>query len=406
VALQGTIGDFGLPDIFQLIGLQRKSGVLTLERERDRVEIRFIDGCVVGADDRGQRMEDLLGTVLVQTGRISEAQRDAAIQVQRRTLQRLGYVLVADGAITESELREALQAQVTRIVYRTFRWRSGSYRFEASAHVDAEDFAPIGAESILMEGARMVDEWPILERKISSDRFVPSRTTAGEALLRPVRSIVEHDPPEAPVVDLPPAERDILRMVDGTATVQDIVHRSGLGEFDTYRVLCDLMGRGLVSGASGDGIPTREGTAPTGAPRMAHWIATAVLVASSALAVLTLPANRFVPWRSAAVAEHSDRLRAFASRSRLEHIERAIQAFYLDTGGLPDDLAMLAALGFLREEDVRDPWGRPYLYRVDPDGYTVAALDEHGLPRPDLARVRPTPSRRRLVLRPPGSGPS
>ena len=30
MALQGTIGDFGLPEILQLIGLQRKTGNLTL----------------------------------------------------------------------------------------------------------------------------------------------------------------------------------------------------------------------------------------------------------------------------------------------------------------------------------------------------------------------------------------
>ena len=35
MALEGTIRDFGLPDIFQLIGLQRKTGILTLTNEKD-----------------------------------------------------------------------------------------------------------------------------------------------------------------------------------------------------------------------------------------------------------------------------------------------------------------------------------------------------------------------------------
>ena len=34
MALEGTIKDFGLPDIFQLIGLQRKTGILTLKNEQ------------------------------------------------------------------------------------------------------------------------------------------------------------------------------------------------------------------------------------------------------------------------------------------------------------------------------------------------------------------------------------
>ena len=41
MALEGTIRDFGLPDIFQLIGLQRKTGVLTLKNEKDKVTVTF-----------------------------------------------------------------------------------------------------------------------------------------------------------------------------------------------------------------------------------------------------------------------------------------------------------------------------------------------------------------------------
>ena len=37
MALEGTLKDFALPDIFQLIGLQKKTGVLYLRDERDEV---------------------------------------------------------------------------------------------------------------------------------------------------------------------------------------------------------------------------------------------------------------------------------------------------------------------------------------------------------------------------------
>ena len=39
MALEGTIKDFGLPDIFQLIGLQRKTGLLTLTNEKDEESV-------------------------------------------------------------------------------------------------------------------------------------------------------------------------------------------------------------------------------------------------------------------------------------------------------------------------------------------------------------------------------
>ena len=46
MALQGTIKDFGLPDIFQLIGLQRKTGILMLTNDKDKesVTVTFESG--------------------------------------------------------------------------------------------------------------------------------------------------------------------------------------------------------------------------------------------------------------------------------------------------------------------------------------------------------------------------
>ena len=48
MALVGTIKDFGLADILQLIGLQRKTGILTLDNGTDRVTVKFLEGAVVG----------------------------------------------------------------------------------------------------------------------------------------------------------------------------------------------------------------------------------------------------------------------------------------------------------------------------------------------------------------------
>ena len=74
MALQGTLKDFGLGDIFQLIGIQRKTGVLALDSSEESVTIKFLDGQVVGADTKSGSVEELLGTVLVRTGRLTQSQ--------------------------------------------------------------------------------------------------------------------------------------------------------------------------------------------------------------------------------------------------------------------------------------------------------------------------------------------
>src|SRR3989304_344146 len=170
MALEGTLRGFSPPDIFQLIGIQRKTGILTLKSEGDVVTVSFVEGSVVSADSYRKRLDDQLGNVLVKAGHITEAQLQEALKIQKNTLQRLGRVLVEHQFIRLEELKQALQLQVTQIIYRLFRWKDGEYHFsqEEKVDYDRENFIPISAENILMEGVRMVDEWPIIEKRIRS----------------------------------------------------------------------------------------------------------------------------------------------------------------------------------------------------------------------------------------------
>src|SRR5439155_9135603 len=170
MALEGTIKDFGLPDIFQLIGLQRKTGLLTLKNEKDQVTVVFENGMVVNAESSTKRLEDRLGNVLVKQGKLTKERLEEALGTQKQTLQRLGHVLTTQSYITAKDLRDALNVQVSQIVFKVFRWRDGEYHFAPTDTVDfdRENFTPLSADFILMEGIRMVDEWPIIEKKIPS----------------------------------------------------------------------------------------------------------------------------------------------------------------------------------------------------------------------------------------------
>src|SRR5215210_9048416 len=185
MALEGTLRDFSLADIFQLIGLQRKTGVLTLRGKDDTVTVTFLDGKVVGADSLNRRLENRLGTVLMKTGFLSQDQLNRALDIQKETLQRLGFILTHYGIISQDSLREAIQLQIMQIVYRLFRWKDGDYHFsqETTIEYERELVVPITAESILMEGARMMDEWPIIEKRIRSYDMVFRRKVSDQEIM-------------------------------------------------------------------------------------------------------------------------------------------------------------------------------------------------------------------------------
>ena len=84
MALEGTLKDFSLADIFQLIGLQRKTGVLTLRSKDDTVTVTFLDGKVVGADSLSHRLENRLGSVLIKSGLLTNDQRPRSSQLPRQ----------------------------------------------------------------------------------------------------------------------------------------------------------------------------------------------------------------------------------------------------------------------------------------------------------------------------------
>jgi len=416
MALQGTIKDFGLADILQMIGIQQKSGVLTLDNDDDVVTMKFLEGKIVGADTARRSLEDLLGSVLVSTGRITDAQLQQALRLQKETLQRLGHVLVRGGLISEEDLIDALRVQSMQIIFRLFRWREGKYSFRTvdSLEYDEKHFVPISAETILMEGARMVDEWPIIERRIKSDGMVLRRTEAGKDLDLSGGSIVDTDiefdfgfggdrqaavavEQKAEKLTLAADEREVMNLVDGSRTAEEINERASLGEFDTYRILADLLTRNLIEEVKRQPAVISS----TKKSKLVDMLTRAALNSFIAMAVLialaTLNANPLAPWRLQSGDESVRQLRFYASQVRLEQINKAIQIFYLDAGSFPQSLDKLAMYGYIDAEDLTDPWGRPYAFGTSPGGYQLVGLDADGDARPELSIFHPFSTIQRVM---------
>jgi hypothetical protein len=114
MALEGTLRDFSLADIFQLIGLQRKTGVLTLRSKDDTVTVTFLDGKVDGADSLSHRLENRLGHVLIRSNLLTQDQLNRALEIQKETLQRLGFILTHYGIISIDALKQASSSRSCR----------------------------------------------------------------------------------------------------------------------------------------------------------------------------------------------------------------------------------------------------------------------------------------------------
>jgi tetratricopeptide (TPR) repeat protein len=212
----------------------RKTGCLTVTDRSSFGYIYLDDGRVVYANVLNR--PDRLGELLVRNGAIDrEALSQAMEQQAREPGRRLGQILVDQGALTNDELLRFITIQIEEAVYHLFAWERGSFQFDADARPDAENAShvSINAESLLLEGARRVDEWSQIEKKIPSMDVVFAREG---------RPADEEGAPE-----LTPAQLTLLELVDGTRAVEELVHESGLVEFDVAKALYGLLQAGFIS---------------------------------------------------------------------------------------------------------------------------------------------------------------
>jgi Domain of unknown function (DUF4388) len=403
MALEGTLRDFSLSDIFQLIGLQRKTGVLTLRASEDVVTVSFLDGKVVGADSLNKRLEDRLGQVLLKTGAVTKAELDAALKTQMETLERLGHILLDRTVISKEELRKAFEQQILQIIYRVFRWQDGDYHFsqETSVDYDAELVTPLGSESILMEGARMLDEWPIIEKRIPHRGMIfvalPVARQAEVTLEQEEETLDTFDmnleplpakPSTAGRVKITPTERDVLAHVNGINAVDDIVRKSPHSEFDTCKALYTLLTRSLIRAATRDEVARAAQKATADVGRRPTWRVqfpwfAIALMPLLALTVLLAPRNPANPLLGPG-PKLAPRVQGASSFARMAGIWHMLQSRSLLVGSFPDTLADLVRERLMAPADLQDPWGRPYRYVLREQSVLLAGNNAHGAPDSNL----------------------
>jgi tetratricopeptide (TPR) repeat protein len=231
MAIKGSLKEASLPDVLQLLALGKKSGCLAVADRHNFGYIYFDEGRICYASIVNRR--DRLGDLLSKSNRITREQLDRAVQLQEEHReQKLGEILVTIGAITRSELEEYMRLQIEEAVYFLFTWISGTFNFEAGVRPEQQDFlVQINPESLLLEGARRVDEWSLVEKKIPTFDliFAPDRDRAGGT-----------------DAGLSAEQERILALLDGARDVHQVVEDSGLVEFEVGKALYGLITAGFV----------------------------------------------------------------------------------------------------------------------------------------------------------------
>lgn len=412
MALEGTLRDFSFADILQLISLQRKTGVLTLKSDENIVTVSFLDGHIVGASTLNQHTEDLIGLILLKRGEVREDELNDALKRQEETLQRLGRIFIEHGVATIDTVRSALQQQVLQIVYRIFRWNDGDYHFsqESDIDFDRELMDPMAADHIIMEGARMTDEWPFIEQRLP-DRNVVLVHTDPERVLAVVETVDDdiddfgfsfsdtpEQKPEAKRVfedgQVTPGQMLVYRLVNGRDDVHEVILASPLIEFETCKALAELLDAGLIRERTSHEIaevdlldepirgPTRRRRVVGGFP----WLALPFLVLLG-FAITVMVRNPLNPAFTLRDGIWNRYVVETQSWLRMDWLARMAEVEFFLQGVYPATLDDLEPLG-LDPSLTKDPWGRPYRIAIRGDRLMFTGSDSTGQPVSALIQSR------------------
>jgi tetratricopeptide (TPR) repeat protein len=238
MAIEGPLRELGIHDVFQLLDLSRKTGMLRVSSElrEDEGIVCFDNGRVVQATIRSKTLP--MEMVLLQAGRISESDLEHARAKRQngRAGREIVQLLVEVGAITHKELERQLRLQLESVVFELMSWSEGFFSFEERTREEmpGETLITVSTESLLMEGARRIDEWSRIADIVPNLAVVPE--------LAPIDS-----GREGAMLDLLPHEWQALTMIDGERDLRDIAAVLARDEFEIAKIAYGLTTTGIIA---------------------------------------------------------------------------------------------------------------------------------------------------------------
>jgi hypothetical protein len=384
MAIEGPLRELDIHDVFQLLDLGRKTGVLriTSDLRQNAGQVLFERGAVIAAHI--QSNPHPIGALLLKSGRIGEGDLAEARALQTAgDPRRLGDILVELGAVTRRELDRVVRQQIEEVIFELMSWSEGYFSFEDGAIdrivVDAPVHIP--TEALLMEAARRIDEWSRIESRVPHMNVVPRLAEGPDVAADGDRAL-----------DLVPFEWEVLAAVDGARDLRSVADELGRSEFDVARTAFGLVQAGLIT--LDDPRRAAPVTAASGDP--ADLVARAEeLLALGDAEAARASAEAAIAASAVDAAAHQALGRALHALRQFDAAEAALQEAVRLEPTLASARRLLgvaqAAQG--RFDDARNTWDRwRRLVNLPPDEYahapTVERLQQAALALAEAVRGR------------------
>jgi tetratricopeptide (TPR) repeat protein len=238
---RGFLTENPLPQVLRRIFLEGLKGTLTLVRGDETRHLFFEKGELRTATSsrEGQR----IGAFLKRRGWITDQDLSWALEtVAKQGRARLGKILLEKGLVSRQVLDAEMRRLVEEIVFSTFEWTDGEYRFQSSTGVLDPDVAlTLSTAAIIVEGIRRLPESDVFRERLGDGKVVP---------------ILSSDPMSRyQYLPLTPQEAYILSRIDGRLDLDSLLKIGGTSRVATAKIVYALLSCGIVEWR-------KEGVAP------------------------------------------------------------------------------------------------------------------------------------------------
>lgn len=229
---RGALSEAPLPQVLRRIFLEGLKGTLTLVHGDETRHLFFEKGELRTATSsrEGQR----IGAFLKRRGWITDTDLNWALDtIAKQGRARLGKILVDRGLVSRTVLDAEMRRLVEEIVFSTFAWDTGEYKFQASSGILDPDVAlALSTAAIIVEGIRRLPETDAFRDQMGEGHRVP---------------ILATDPMSRyQYLPLTPQEAYLLSRIDGILDVDSLLKIAGASRQATAKILYALVSCGIV----------------------------------------------------------------------------------------------------------------------------------------------------------------
>lgn len=250
VALRGNLKDFAIAEIFQLIGHQRKTGLLEINAPTSRMRVAFDGGALVWAAPVGDGEDVSLGDFLARCGLVSASVLQAKLHESRASARTLSDLVVSEGLVGPDDIEAVSDLMTQETLFELMALEGGSFEFLARpiSH-ETPPAKMMVAEQVLMDGMRMQDEWQTFVRELPGEADILEAFGSADDYCQRLEDGGQGGSDRV---------RLVSALVNGKRSFRQIIDRSRLGTFAAGKIVADLRRAGLLEIASPELRPHRR----------------------------------------------------------------------------------------------------------------------------------------------------